>query len=59
MKIMLGSTARNCDNSQKFSVEVVELIRMRYNASEEFCDNSQKFSVEEGMMIWKLRETFI
>ena len=46
---MADTTAKNCDNSQKFSLEVVESIWTGYNTSEEFCDNSQKFSLVEGM----------
>ena len=56
---LINSTACNCDNSQKFSLEVVKLIRMRYNTIEKICDNSQKLSEESRMMIWKSREISI
>lgn len=35
------SIVKKCDNSQKFLLEVVELICMEYNITEIFCDNSQ------------------
>jgi hypothetical protein len=56
---LTDSTALICDNSQKFSLEVVKLIRTGYNTNEEFCDNSRKLSVERRIIIWRLRETSI